>query len=44
MLNRYIEFRYKNLSLLLTKNLKKNFASLKASKSVSMREAVKIVK
>jgi len=41
MLNRYIEFRSKNLSVLLTKNLKKNFASLKASKSVEMREAAK---
>ena len=41
MLNRYIEFRCKNLGVLLTKNLKKNFASLKASKSVAMREAVK---
>ncbi|KAL5245880.1 hypothetical protein ACI65C_013288 [Semiaphis heraclei] len=40
MLNRYIEFRCKNLSVLLTKNFKKNFASLKASKSVAMREAI----
>jgi hypothetical protein len=43
MLNLYIEFRCKNLGVLLTKNLKKNISSLKASKSVVMRDAVKII-
>lgn len=41
MLNRYIEFRRKNLGVLLTKNLKNGAAALKANKSVAMREAVK---
>lgn len=41
MINRFIEFRCKNLGTLLTKNMKKSAACLKASKSIAMREAVK---
>lgn len=41
MINRFIEFRCKNLGKLLTKNVFKSTAILKASKSIAMREAVK---
>jgi len=41
MINRFIKFRCKNLGTLLTKNIKKNAACLKASKSIAMIEAVK---
>jgi len=41
MINRFIEFRCKHLGTLLTKNMKKSAACLKASKSIAMREAVK---
>lgn len=41
VINRFIEFRCKNLGTLLTKNMKKIAACLKASKSIAIREAVK---
>lgn len=44
MANRFIEFRCKNLSSYLNKEIKKqkhDGASLKASKSIAMREMIK---
>jgi len=40
IINRFIEFRCKNLGKLMTKNIKKKTSCLRASKSVAMKEMV----